>query len=468
MKIKDLNTTVKWETIRSNFETLNINLPFPSYNILIRHEDLIIEKLSGLKDYIYTQDQYFSNSINYKKPKYFSEESKNRIESQYTFHFIKNYKMYKERFSKLGFFKKLKFIIDYNNTDEIDYEYDLEYPELENIDNSLLFNKIYRSNDHFSIKLLINKKYFQNQNIDSLLIISDLPDINKQLKNLLVKDIDQQWLDVNDDNSLLTVPFLESNIIEITENINVKILPLNYVQTQIYNFFKQHQEEEKDINSMFLEFFNNQLFDVGKIYTPPKNMETLIVYQNYLYLFNKDSFQSNSLSNIDINKVLFNKYYPTLNKDEPSRATISISSSPENFEDTSNRFDLVEDHIGFYNQELTEYKDIVKNFQYFQSQGLKECSIINVSEGEAECDLYIEFVTNFYQNENFYVENSNNIKLYQKYTKNIANKEYITFLFKYNYNLNPVDQYLSSHNDVSKSQIILGKDLINFSAKIII
>jgi hypothetical protein len=467
MKIKDLNTTVKWETIRSNFEALNIKLPFPSYNILIKHEDTIIEKLSGLRDYTYTQDQYFANSIEYKKPKYFSEESKNRIESQYTFHFIKNYKIYKEKFNKLGFFKKLKFIIDYNNTDEVDYEYDLEYPELENIDNSLLFNKIYRSNDHLSIKLLINKKYFQDQNIDSLLIISDLPDVNKQLKNILAKDINQQWLDVNEENSLLTVPFIENTIVEITENIDVKILPLNYVQTQIYNFLKQ-QEKEKDINSMFLEFFSNQLFNVGKIYKLPANMETLIVYQNYLYLFNKDSLKSNSLSNININKVLFNKYYPILNKDELSKATISISSNPENFDNTSNRFNLLEDNIGFYNKELTEYKDIVKNLQYFQSKGVKECSIINLSEKEIDCDLYIEFVTDFYENENFYIENSNNIELYQKYTKNILGKEYITFLFKYTYNLSPVDQYLLNHNKTNRSQIILGKDLINFSAKLII
>lgn len=467
MKIKDINTIIKWQTIRQNFNGLDIDIPFPSYNIKIKHNDTIIEELNNLKEYIYTEDQYFLNYLESKKPKYFSQKSQNKIDAQYTFHFAKNYKIYKEKFNKLGFFKNIKLIVDYNNTQEIDYEFDLEYPDIENINNNLLFNKIYRSNDYLSIKFLINKIYLEEKEVDSILIMSEayVNSQNKKLKNLLVKEIKKQWLDVNEENALLTIPFVENEIVEVCNNINIKIIPLNLLQTQIYEFLKSRETEE-DINLMFLDFFNNQVLDFGKIYKQPVNMDTLIVYQNYLYLFNKESI-SNSLRSINIKEVVFDQYYPLLNKDDLNK-TIYLSSDFSESSSINEQFEINKDFIGYYNKEQIKYYDSLNDIQYLQTQGIQKCSIAEVIEENSICNLYLEFITNFYQNENFYIETSSNIKLDKKYRKNINNKEYITFLFKYSYNLNDINQYLLDNPNVKKSQIVLNKNIINFSAKILL
>ena len=114
------------------------------------------------------------------------------------------------------------------------------------------------------------------------------------------------------------------------------------------------------------------------------------------------------------------------------------------------------------------YEDVAIDIDYLQNQGIKSVKILEIEELNDICNIYIEFITSFYNNEKFYIETSNNLKFYEKYKTSINDQEYITFLFKYSYELQSLNQYLSQNTDINKNQIISEKDLINFSAKLIL
>ena len=94
--------------------------------------------------------------------------------------------------------------------------------------------------------------------------------------------------------------------------------------------------------------------------------------------------------------------------------------------------------------------------------------IINTEEIEGTCFMSIEFITNLYSNEKLYIESSPNLKYIKRSKTLILDKEYITLLFKYNYSLDTLNDYLRDNQTLSKTQIISDKDLINFSAKLIL
>jgi len=214
-----------------------------------------------------------------------------------------------------AWFIKLNFNVAYDNQDKQHFNLDVEYEMLEDIDKNILFNKIYRSDDFLSIKILSNKEYVESKGIYSYLILSTLSnhvEKNLQLKNLFIENVASKWLDNNNFTTLLTVPFIESNIVEISENINIKILPLKKWQSEMYKFLKDREKEE-DINAFLTENFEKQIINIGKIYKQSINYETLIFFQNYLYLFNEESLSS-SIHKIQVGDVNFENYYPILNK----------------------------------------------------------------------------------------------------------------------------------------------------------
>jgi hypothetical protein len=112
--------------------------------------------------------------------------------------------------------------------------------------------------------------------------------------------------------------------------------------------------------------------------------------------------------------------------------------------------------------------DVKIDLNYLQASNILKTTITSIEEVDNICSLYIEFVTSFYGDEKFYIENSSNLKFERKYRSNIneSNLEYITFLFKYSYLNTNLNNLLTSN--ILKSQVILDKDLINFSAKIIL
>jgi hypothetical protein len=470
MKVKNLNITFEWETIRDIPNFVEINRPFPKYNIKVRNsENTLLESHLDLDKYEPIIDFKIESLPRSKKTKCFSNVSNNKVKNTFKYNFQNNYESYKKLNNKLGFFKKLIFQIDYYNDNQDDFIAEAEYPEIENLNKNNLFNKVYRSSDYLNIKLLINRKYFKEKEIHSFLVLSNISNSivkNKDLQNIFVENIEQKWLDVNENTSLLTIPYTESDMVEISENLNIIIIPLNYVQSEMYKFLKE-KHTEKDINDMICNFYPNQVFNIGKVYKQTVNNETLIFYQNYIYLFNNDSLTLNSLqTDLNINDITFNKYFPLLNKDQSSK-TICLSDDLNTDDVLDNMYNIQKDYLGYYSKNLSDYEDVAIDLDYLQNQGIKRVKIVEIEELADACNIYIEFITNFYSNEKFYIETSNNLKFHEKYKTNIENKEYVTFVFKYTYSLDSLNSYLSQNPDKNKSQIISEKDLINFSAKIV-
>lgn len=471
MKVKNLNLTLEWNTIRNIPSFIEVNSDFPSYNVKVKSkEGTLIQQNLNLQDYeaiIELQCEHYEFA---KKPKFHTEILKNKAKNVFKYNFENNYLKYKELNNKLGFFNNLIFEVDYNNDGKGDFQLDAEYSSLENINKDLLFNKIYRSSDYLTVKFLINKEYFKQNEIHSLLILSEASNKlikNKKLSNLFTENVQEKWLDVNETTALLTVPFIESDIVEISENVNIKVIPLNYLQSEMYNFLKIRESEE-NMNTFYHEFFSNQLFNIGKIYKQTVNNEMLIFYQNYIYLFNNDSLTANSLQNdLNINDIVFNRYFPLLKKNQVDK-TICLSDDLNTDDVLDNIYNLQKDYLGYYSKNVNDYEDIAIDLDYLQNQGIKSVKILEIEELVDTCNIYVEFITNFYSNEKFYIETSNNLKFYEKYKTTIDSKEYVTFLFKYSYSLDNLNEYLLENADKNRNQIISDKDLINFSAKLIL
>jgi len=470
MKINNLDLTFEWDTIRNIPEYFGIYENFPNYDVIIKNtENESIQEFKNINDYNPAIDRSSRKIPGTPKIKFYSSVSKNKAKSIFKYDFINNYLKYKEFKNKLGFFKKLKFEIKYNKSEKT-FENEIEYDEIENLSKNLLLNKIYRSSDYVSIKMLINKDYFDEKNIFSFLILSEVSNKilkNKKLNNIFIKDIKDKWLNVNNSVTLLTIPFLETDIVEISENLNIKIIPLNYFQSELYSFLIS-KESEEDVNSLYQEYFPNQCFNIGKIYKQSLNNDTVAFYQNYIYLFNKDSIETNSLqTDLNINDMIFNKYFPLLNKAQ-SNKTICLSDDLNTDDVLDNTYNLEKDYLGYYAKGLIDYEDVVIDLDYLQNQGIRSAKILEIEELPDTCNIYIEFITSFYNNEKFYIETSNNLKFHEKYKTLIEDKEYITLLFKYSYDLQNLNEYLSENSSINKSQILSDKDLINFSVKLII
>ena len=471
MKVKNLNLTLEWQTIRNIPDFLKIDTHFPTYNVKVKNEnDYLIHQNLNLNNHEFIMESNLQYEDFMLKPKLSVEISKNKTKNIFKYNFENNYLKYKELNNKLGFFKKIKFEVDYNNDGKGDFELKAEYAEIENLDKNILFNKIYRSSDYISVKLLVNKEYFKQEEIYSLLVLSEVSNKlvkNKTLTNLFTERVEEKWLDVNDSTALLTIPFIESDIVEISENLNIKIIPLNYLQSELYNFLRPRESQE-DINNLYEEYFPNQTFNIGKIYKQSVNNETVVFYQNYLYLFNNQSLNSNSLnSNVSINDLVFNSYFPLLNKDQVNK-TICLSNDLNTDDVLDNNYNLQKGYLGFYGKDLTSYEDVAIDLDYLQNQEVLQAKIIEIEENSDTCNIYIEFITTFYNNEKFYIETSNNLKYTEKYKTNIDGRDYTTLLFKYSYDLQNLNEYLNENPSINKSQIISDKDLINFSAKLIL
>jgi len=471
MKINNLNLTLEWDTLRKIPEYVEVFDDFPSYNIAVKDKNgNIIQKYFNIKNNEPLLEKKFKAIKGIPKIKYFVNLSKNQIKSNFKYNFEDNYNKFKELNNKLGFFKELSFSIDYNNDDKEDFNVNVEYEIIEDLNKNILFNKVYRSSDYVSAKLLINKEYFNQKNIHSFLILSEVSNKilkNKKLNNLFIENVKDKWLDVNESTTLLTVPFIETDIVEISENLNIKIIPLNYFQSELYNFLKE-KESQEDINNLYEEYFSNQTFNIGKIYKQSVNNETVIFYQNYLYLFNNQSLNSNSLtSDLSINDMVFNSYFPLLNKDQTNK-TICLSNDLNTDDVLDNNYNLQKGYLGFYGRDSSSYEDVAIDLDYLQSQGVLQAKIIEIEENNDTCNIYIEYITTFYNNEKFYIETSNNLKYSEKYKTNIDGREYITLLFKYSYDLQNLNEYLNENPSINKSQIISDKDLINFSVKLIL
>ena len=268
MKNNNINIKLEWKTILNSLGTSSKSSILPSFSVTLKDKDLIIDRFLNLNNHIIANNKIFSSENNSKKLKYNRSEDKNQVNSSFDYPFENNFNKYKENNKKIGFYKNINFSVLYDNQDKQHFNLDVEYEMLEDIDKNILFNRIYRSDDFLSIKMLSNKEYAESKGIYSYLILSTLSnhvEKNLQLKNLFIENVASKWLDNNNFTTLLTVPFIESNIVEISENINIKILPLKKWQSEMYKFLKDREKEE-DINTFLTENFEKQIINIGKIY----------------------------------------------------------------------------------------------------------------------------------------------------------------------------------------------------------
>ena len=272
MKIKNLNITLEWDTIRNIPSFVEVNAEFPSYNIKAISNNEIIHEINELKDYVPVHEIEYKIINNSKKPKLTSGYSKNKVSSKYIFDFYHNYSHFSQKFNKIGYHKNIILEVDYNNDGKGDFQIEAEYDEIDSIDKELLFSKIYRSSDYLNVKLLMHKKYFIEKEIYSFLISGNINNpldndtTNYTLSNLFTENIEQKWLDVNQETALLTVPFIESDLVEMSNSLKIKIIPLNKLQSDMYLFFKDKYFQDEIVN-FYTEFFPQQFLDIGEIST---------------------------------------------------------------------------------------------------------------------------------------------------------------------------------------------------------
>jgi hypothetical protein len=272
MKIKNLNITLEWNTIRNIPSFVEVNAEFPSYNIKAISNNEIIYHVNNLKEYIPIHELEYKIINNSKKPKLISGYSKNKVSSKYIFDFSHNYAHFSQKYNKIGYHKNVILEVDYNNDGKGDFQIEAQYDEIEGLDKDMLFSKIYRSSDYINVKLLIHKKYFMEKEIYSFLISGTINNplnneiIDYPLNNLFTENVVQKWLDVNQETALLTIPFIESDLVEISNNLKIKIIPLNKLQSDMYLFFKDKYFQDEIVN-FYTEFFPQQILDVGEIST---------------------------------------------------------------------------------------------------------------------------------------------------------------------------------------------------------
>ena len=73
------------------------------------------------------------------------------------------------------------------------------------------------------------------------------------LLNLFTEDVQSKWLDVNETTALLTIPFIESDIVEISENLNIQVMPLNKLQSDIATLRESGSSQTADLMQQRLD-----------------------------------------------------------------------------------------------------------------------------------------------------------------------------------------------------------------------
>ena len=141
MKVKNLNLTLEWQTIRNIPDFLKIDTHFPTYNVKVKNEnDYLIHQNLNLNNHEFIMESNLQYEDFMLKPKLSVEISKNKTKNIFKYNFENNYLKYKELNNKLGFFKKIKFEVDYNNDGKGDFELKAEYAEIENLDKNIAYS----------------------------------------------------------------------------------------------------------------------------------------------------------------------------------------------------------------------------------------------------------------------------------------------------------------------------------------
>lgn len=458
---KDL--IINWRTHRDLPSEIKIETEFPSYNIYVSDLDgNLLETFTNIKnekilDNLKIKSLIVGGQGTRKRPysvvksKLQNIENFTLVENYFEYLFENNLLKFIKNNNKLGFYKNLKFKIEFNNKEKNQFEVDIEYASLTDLNN--LFKKVYRSNDNMSVKLLLDKAVVEK--VYSFLIITDAPNSNVKLKNLFVEDIKSKWLDNADDSILLTVPFSESYIIQDLFNINIKVIPLNKLQSDIYSFMTSKYDQDL-CNSFVLDSFNDQI----SIFNNLNKSNIEVFYQGFMYLFTPESFEAikypNNYQNIAL--IDYKNYFPLANNAGKNTICLIPDVEVNQNEALSSNY-IQEGLLGVYELNSSLYKDVNQDFAYLQQSNIKSVEILEVTEFIDDISILVQFNINSDQEDVFVETYNSNLKFIKKF---INQDGELCLVFKYTYSINKINYFLNNNPELQKNQIILDKDLISF------
>jgi hypothetical protein len=444
---------------------------FPNFNVDIYDaENNFLESFKNIDSKKEIEKYIISNEILY-PPKESIEgtrahaniESDKKIqkilENYFEYPFLSNYKKYKQIKNKIGFFDNLKFDITFNSKEPSYLNFEIEYPKLNTLKINSIFNKIYRSSDYYSIKFLINTENWNESQAYSLLIFPSYK--NTKLNKILVENVSSLWLNSIDELKLLTVPFVETGLVENLNSLDLKIYILNKTQLDLYKFLGEFEYPE-DIENFFSTTYSDQIINISLDQNSSKNG----FFQGSLYSFNDENF--NTLSwpkdELSINNLNYKNYFPISSYD--NKDTILIENQPivNDVLSVFNSEDIEPNQVGLYYNSV--YESCAQDIPFFNFSNLIKLEIIEVKSFNDNIQIFLEATTNIENIENIYIETSSNLILQNKYLKNINGKFCTAILFLYEYSkLELTNKTLE--NNLQLDQTIYKKEPISFSWKII-
>lgn len=472
---KNLDLKLSWQ-LSSALPALYANdlIPtkyFPNFNVDIYDEqnNLLqsfknidskkeIEKYAIPNEILYPPKESIEGTRIHAKLK--SEKNVQKVlENYFEYSFVSNYKKYKQIKNKIGFFNNLKFNITFNSKEPSYLNFEIEYPKLNTLKIDSIFNKIYRSSDYYSIKFLINTENWNESQAYSLLIFPSYK--STKLNKILIEDVGSLWLNSIDALKLLTVPLVETGLVENLNSLDLKIYVLNKIQSDLYKFLGDFEYPE-DIENFFSTTYSDQIINISLDQNGTKDG----FFQGSLYLFNDENFNTLSWpkNEVSINNLNYKNYFPISSYN--NKDTILIESQPiiNNVLSVFNSESIEPNQIGLHCNNT--YEPCTQDIPFFNFSNLSSLEIVEVKSLNDNVQIFLEATTNIENIENIYIESSSNLILQNKYLKNINGKFYTAILFLYEYSkLDLTNKALE--NNLQLDQIIYKKTPVTFSWKII-
>lgn len=473
-KTRKKDVTILWESQRNLSAQIlseKIEKAFPSFNVeifgendfnIIKYENIPSSNELGsvslaneqARSIIVNTNPAIINCNPRKRREFFINQ--NFVKNNFTFSIEENHRIFKENNGFDGFYDKFFVKITHNDSFQISYACLIEYDKFideSNFSNSI--SKVYRSSDNLSLKIKFNPDIFYQTNINSFVIkakaINGTSTID--LNPIFIEDINTRWLDTVENTKILTLPFLENEIVEESPLLNIEIYPLLPFQTAIMKLIKSKEEM-----NLFISRFLNHKINYNNLYKSGSILEALS-FQGYFYLFNPNSYQKIAWPNEDyiINNVKYFRYFPR-SKNSENINTICLNNPPvldSSILEISN-IDL-DESLGYYNKDQSVYYDVLLDLPYFKHLNILNIKIIDIAENESEYIAYIEFRTSLISQEDIVLNNiSSDLSYERKYYENIDDINYLCLLFSLKN---------SKFNDanLNNDQLIKEKKMISFS-----
>lgn len=422
-----------------------------------KHTTLIQVDLKGIKSSMRRAYMFAS-------PRKIYSQVVDNIKYIFTFPFDENVKSYYEKTGNIGFFKNIKIkVISEDGDSSNDAIINVSYPN-ESIRNIRdIFTKIFRISDGSGVKLKFNKQEFLNSDIQGALLEPLNPEIKERFKCIFLDNIKEKWADIIENETLLSFQFPNNYVLPNNQQLNFKIYYLNRAQVEIFNYYKNMNVDENKILEIFSEYLTSRFFEAIEIEN--EDNEYKIFYQNFLYLFNEESFNNIAwpTDKTLIDRVYYKKYFPLL-KDLGNNTTCMVTKliNPQSSALVLSDNEQIPDTIGYQFKDLDEninQSDIKIDFSYQKNTNIQSIEVKNIINDNNNINLYLEIITTFTNYTDIKMSNiTNNLSFLEKYYVDIDGQNYLTLLFKLNYNYSN-----TTWPEANKNQLLHNKEFISFS-----